>query len=602
MSVLKLLKTVFYSLVSKLKQAYQFLKMDIQTHNLKINTMKKFLFLFAVLFSFYSMAASNATPDKEKTSAAETTQILCSPDLFPLVQQWSAEFTKQHPDLKTINVLNSAEMTDIEADEADLHFISNHAFEAANGGTSWKIIIGRDVLVPVINSHNPLMDQMIEKGMKISDLAAILNNQDAPTWSCFTDGENIRLNYYMINDESNISSSNIFMDTPLHSPHASNVKNNKELVAAIQHDVCGIGFCKLNDIVNPADQSWLENICILPIDKNGNSKLDYFENIYQNPGDFTRAVWIGKYPKSMVNNFYVLADESPKNETEVAFLNWITDDGQSLLAANGFTGLVSSEILANAKRLNNENFYTETTPTENYALLKIIMVLIIIAGLVALGFSLNSTRKNKKAHAMPLTNEPKMPNTITEAAINLPNGLFFDKTHTWIFMEKDGTVKVGIDDFLQRITGTFTRVKMKTPGDRLKKNEPLISLIQNGKQINVYAPISGKIIDINETLVDEPSTINASPYAEGWLYTIEPSNYLREIQFLRMAEKYREWLKNEIVRLKDFLAVSVNLKTLNIAQISYQDGGEIIHHVLHEFGPEVWEDFQKKYIDTSIIN
>jgi glycine cleavage system H lipoate-binding protein len=231
------------------------------------------------------------------------------------------------------------------------------------------------------------------------------------------------------------------------------------------------------------------------------------------------------------------------------------------------------------------------------------MALIIIAGLVALGISLISTRKSRKEHATSLTNDlGNLPNTITETTVNLPNGLYFDKTHTWVFMEKDGTVKVGIDDFLQRITGTYTRVKMKAPGDRLKKNEPLISLIQNGKQLNVYAPISGKIIDINEKLEDEPSTINTSPYADGWIYTIEPSNYLREIQFLRMTDKYREWLKNEIIRLKDFLAASVNLKSLNMAQISYQDGGEIIQNVLHECGPEVWEDFQKKYIDTSIIN
>jgi len=565
--------------------------------------MKKFLFLIAVLISFYLMAAPNASPDNEKTSTAETTHILCSPDLYPVVQQWCAEFNKQHPDFENIVALNSSEISDIAKDEADLHFISRHTFESANVSDSWKIIIGRDILIPVINSNNPLIDQMNEKGIKISDLVVMLNNQNEPNWSSFADGEHIRLNYYLIKEESNISYINKFMDIPVHNSHASTVNSNEELVAAIQKDVYGIGFCKLNDIVNQADQSWRDNLCILPIDKNGNGKLDYFENIYQNPDVFTRAVWIGKYPKSMVNNFYVLAEELPKNETEIAFLNWITDDGQSLLAANGFTGLVSSERLANIQRLNNENFYTETTTTENYAFLKIMMVLIIIAGLVALGFSLNSIRKSRTEHTTLLTNESgNATNTITETAVNLPNGLYFDKTHTWVFMEKDGVVKVGIDDFLQRITGPYTRVKMRNPGESLKKNEPLITLIQDGKQLNVYAPISGKIIGINEQLVDEPSTINASPYADGWIYMIKPSNYLREIQFLRMAEKYREWLKNEMARLKDFLAASANVKTLQMAQISYQDGGEIINHALHEFGPEVWEDFQKKFIETSVIN
>ncbi|MCB2207128.1 MAG: hypothetical protein KQH67_02420 [Bacteroidetes bacterium] len=564
--------------------------------------MKKFIFLFTVLLSIYSITGLHATPDKENASEPQI-HILCSPDLYPVVLQWTAEFSRQHPGSENFVVINETEINDKAAEETDLHFITNYAFEPTNSSASWKIIIGRDVFVPVINSNNPLSDQMNESGIKLSDLAVMLNNQNEPIWSSLTNGENIRLNFYLTKNESDNSSINKFLDTPLHNAHASIVNSNEELVAAIQQDINGFGFCKLNDIVNPNSQSWLENISVLPIDKNGNGKLDYFENIYLNPDDFTRAVWIGKYPKAMVNNFYVLADESPKNETEVAFLNWITDDGQNLLAANGFTGLVSSEILANIQRLNNEDFYTDAATSENYALLKIVMALIIITGLVSLGFSWNRQRKNKESQITSLTNASgHLPNTITETRVNLPNGLYFDKTHTWVFMEKDGIVKVGIDDFLQRITGPYTRVKMKKPGESLKKNEALITLIQDGKQLNVYAPISGKIMDINEQLFDEPSMINASPYADGWIYMIKPSNYPREIQFLRMSEKYREWLKNEIARLKDFLAVSANVKSLQMAQVSYQDGGEIINHVLHEFGPEVWEDFQKKFIETSVIN
>jgi glycine cleavage system H lipoate-binding protein len=375
------------------------------------------------------------------------------------------------------------------------------------------------------------------------------------------------------------------------------------LVAAIQQDVYGMGFCRINDIVDATDQSWLENICILPIDKNNNGKLDYFENFYLNLNEFTRAVWIGKYPKTLVNNFYVAAEKSPENKTEIAFLKWIIDDGQSQLAANGFTELVSSEKLAAMNKINHENLYMETTNTENYAFLKMITILVILSGLVALGLLINNTLTNRKDHRVLILNKPDhTPKTITESVLNLPDGIFFDKTHTWVFMEKDGTVKVGIDDFLQRITGPYTRVKMKNPEESLKKNESLITLIQDGKQLDVYAPISGKIISINEKLLDDPSTINASPYADGWVYMIKPSNYLREVQFLRMSEKYREWLRNEIARLKDFLAVSANMKSLQLAQISYQDGGEIINHVLREFGPEVWEDFQKKFIETSVIN
>ena len=61
-------------------------------------------------------------------------------------------------------------------------------------------------------------------------------------------------------------------------------------------------------------------------------------------------------------------------------------------------------------------------------------------------------------------------------------------------MEQNGIVKVGIDDFLQHITGPITRIKMKNEGDKVKKGEQILSLIQNGKQLNIYAPVSGTII------------------------------------------------------------------------------------------------------------
>ena len=64
-------------------------------------------------------------------------------------------------------------------------------------------------------------------------------------------------------------------------------------------------------------------------------------------------------------------------------------------------------------------------------------------------------------------------------------------------MEQNGIVKVGIDDFLQHITGTITRIKMKNEGERVKKGDQILSIIQNGKQFNLYAPVSGIIREKN---------------------------------------------------------------------------------------------------------
>jgi glycine cleavage system H lipoate-binding protein len=186
-----------------------------------------------------------------------------------------------------------------------------------------------------------------------------------------------------------------------------------------------------------------------------------------------------------------------------------------------------------------------------------------------------------------------------ENTVKAPGGLYYDMTHTWAFMEKNGTVKIGIDDFLQHITGPLTGIKMKNIGETIKKGDNILSIIQNGKQINIYAPISGKIIEQNVALNSSPSIINSSPYSDGWVYLLKPSKWMRETQFLILKDKYTEWLKSEFSRLKDFLAVFVKPKELGHAQNVYQDGGELKYGILADLGPEIWEDFQRNFIDTT---
>jgi hypothetical protein len=129
---------------------------------------------------------------------------------------------------------------------------------------------------------------------------------------------------------------------------------------------------------------------------------------------------------------------------------------------------------------------------------------------------------------------------------------------------------------------------MKNEGESIKKGEQILSIIQNGKQLNLYAPVSGIIKEQNKALDKNTSIINSSPYTDGWIYKIEPTNWFRENQLLFMADKHKQHIKKEFSRLKDFLAVSLN-----------SDGGELRDGTLSNLGPEVWEDFQTNFIEPS---
>jgi glycine cleavage system H lipoate-binding protein len=182
-----------------------------------------------------------------------------------------------------------------------------------------------------------------------------------------------------------------------------------------------------------------------------------------------------------------------------------------------------------------------------------------------------------------------------EQTVRIPKGIYFDKTHTWAFMNRNGKVEVGINDFLQNITGTPSRIEMKKTGDPVRKGDRLLTIIQDGKRLNIYSPVSGTVNAINERLINQPSLLNSAPYAEGWVYHIEPVNWFRETQFMLMADQTANWMKKEFSRLKDVLA---NAYAINKLAPVMQDGGALKGHILENAGPEVWEEFQTNFIDT----
>jgi hypothetical protein len=82
--------------------------------------------------------------------------------------------------------------------------------------------------------------------------------------------------------------------------------------------------------------------------------------------------------------------------------------------------------------------------------------------------------------------------------IKAPAGLFYDKTHTWAFMEQNGLVKLGVDDFLPHVTGKLSQIKMKAPGEKIRKGEKILTLVREGKQLDIYSPVTGVIKSQNE--------------------------------------------------------------------------------------------------------
>ena len=561
--------------------------------------MKKAIYLLiGILLMNYSYSSSMDLVRENNSQAGDSLKIFSTPDLYNLSIKWAEEYNKVYPDkkIKVTNVSDS-KMAGSLIEKGNNGFVSSAYYSEVNSESLWKVIVGHDVIVPVINSKNPYLNEISQHGISPEALASFLNNKDSKNWgTLMKNNQNSPVHYYWINDESVSKGLAGFLKTDPTKQEGIKVENGESMIAAIQKDPLAIGFCKMVNIIDFNKQTIAENIKLLPLDRNGNGMIDYNEKIYDDFNGFSRGVWIGKYPKTLFSNIYSVSLNPPNNETEIAFMKWVLTDGQQFLYNNGYTDLLASERLSTVDKLYEAKVYPGASGDKSMlkSTLAIISVLILI-GLI-INFILRLFRNTKSLVKTP---DAILQPVLDENTVIVPAGLYFDKTHTWAFMEQNGIVKVGIDDFMQHITGAITRIKMKDKGDSIKKGEPILSIIQNGKQLNLYSPVSGIIKELNTSLDTNSSIINSSPYNEGWVYKIEPSNWLRENQLLFMADKQRQYIKSEFSRLKDFLAAALKADSLSLAPLVLQDGGELRDGVLSNLGPEEWEDFQTKFIDPS---
>jgi glycine cleavage system H protein len=123
-------------------------------------------------------------------------------------------------------------------------------------------------------------------------------------------------------------------------------------------------------------------------------------------------------------------------------------------------------------------------------------------------------------------------------------GLYYSKDHEWLKIESD-ICRIGVTDYAQKSLHEVVFVDLPKCDTNVKSKEPL-GTVESVKAVSDYfAPIGGKIIEVNEVLANKPDLINTSPYDKGWIAVIKPEN-LEEIKVLLDSTKYVELLKSII--------------------------------------------------------
>ncbi len=176
-------------------------------------------------------------------------------------------------------------------------------------------------------------------------------------------------------------------------------------------------------------------------------------------------------------------------------------------------------------------------------------------------------------------------------SVTIPADTFVSKGHTWAKPDKNGLIKVGIDEFITKSIGDFIITNTAPNGILLNEGDPVIEGRLGSKKVVFRSPVSGQVILQNTNLLGKRI---GDPFNEDWGVIIKTQDFQRYSKKLRINEEVIEWMKGELIRFKNYL--EERLSNPKLAGVTMFDGGHIVEGVVSHLDSESIEIYEKEFL------
>ena len=246
--------------------------------------------------------------------------------LYPLAIQWADEFRRLHPGVDIDISAGGAGkgITDVLADQVDIAMVSRELKPQEKEKGALAFAVAKDAVVATINRDNPEYQRFFKTGLSQAEAKRI--------WAGKT-----RFNVYTRSDACGAAETwAAFLDTKQEDLKGTGVYGDPGMAQTLQKDVNGIGFNNIGYAYNDKTHKPMSGLAIVPIDVNGNGRVDADEQFYGTLDELMEAIADGKYPTPPARNLYLVTAGKPKNPVVVAFLKYVRTKGQRLNGPAGF--------------------------------------------------------------------------------------------------------------------------------------------------------------------------------------------------------------------------------------------------------------------------
>lgn len=317
------------------------------------------LFLAVICLSFMFKGCNNPgnEPGRAKNDSLKgKISISGAFALYPMTVRWAEEFQKLHPRVK-INISAGGAgkgMADALSKMVDLAMYSKEVSPEEQAKGAWWIPVAKDAVLPTMNATNPAVKDIKLKGLSRKSFNDIFITGTVKSWGQITGTINKEeVQVFTRSDACGAAEmwAKYLSGKKQEDLQGLGVNGDPGVADAVKRNIGGIGYNNLNFVYDLSSRRPFAGIEVIPIDLNGNGKIDPDENFYGTLDEMMKAINDGKYPSPPARDLYLVSKGKPVDKLVLAFLNWVLTEGQKFVPEAGYIVIPPEKIQAGLDKL-----------------------------------------------------------------------------------------------------------------------------------------------------------------------------------------------------------------------------------------------------------